>query len=194
MATLKESPSQTAGPFVHIGCVPQSAGLAQRHMGSQLGTSMITEELQESSISIDIMVFDGAGDLVKDALIEIWQAGPEGEYANTHGFTNWGRQNSDLDTGLARFTTLKPGIVKSTDTESGTHPQQSPHILVWIVARGINLGLTTRIYFPDEDNSNDPVLALAGERSSSLIAEKTAQGYRHTIYLQGPNETVFFDV
>jgi len=113
MATLKESPSQTAGPFVHIGCVPQSAGLAQRHMGSQLGTSMITEELQESSISIDIMVFDGAGDLVKDALIEIWQAGPEGEYANTHGFTNWGRNTSTTVasySGMDRCTWYQPGV------------------------------------------------------------------------------------
>ena len=194
MATLKESASQTAGPYVHIGCLPQSAGLAPKRMGAQLGSSMITAEWQQASISLDILIFDGASDPVKDAMIEIWQAGPEGEFANTKGFSNWGRKSADPDSGLTRFNTLKPGVVKAVVNESGTQPQQSPHILVWIVARGINMGLTTRIYFPDEDNAKDPTLALAAERSGSLIAEKTAQGYRHSIHLQGPNETVFFDV
>ena len=184
MSGLKESPSQTAGPYVHIGCAPQSAGLEQRTMGKQLGTRMILDGAQSDVITVDITVLDGSGDLVKDALIEIWQTGPEGTYEPSDGFANWGRQATDLDTGLARFTTLKPAAIAG----------QAPHILVWIVARGVNLGLMTRIYFPDEDNKSDPAILLAGNRSDRLVAAQSQTGYAHAIYLQGPKETVFFDV
>ena len=184
MAQFKESPSQTAGPYVHIGCVPQTAGLERRGMGPQLGGEMVFDDADGHRIKIDITVLDGAGDAVKDALIEIWQATPHGQLAPTDGFSNWGRQATDLATGHAVFDTLKPGASQG----------QSPHILVWIVARGVNLGLTTRIYFPDEDNSGDGVLTLAGDRAGTLIATKSDAGYSHIIRLQGPQETVFFDV
>jgi protocatechuate 3,4-dioxygenase alpha subunit len=184
MSDLKESPSQTAGPYVHIGCAPQTAGLEQRSMGPQLGMDMITNGSDVKGITLDITVMDGAGDLVNDALIEIWQATPDGQFVATNTFANWGRQASDLQTGSAVFRTFKPGAPQG----------QAPHILVWIVARGINLGLITRIYFPDEENVNDAVLALAADRAASLIATKTDTGYAHVIRLQGPQETVFFDV
>ncbi|WP_341368484.1 protocatechuate 3,4-dioxygenase subunit alpha [Yoonia sp. BS5-3] len=180
---LKESPSQTAGPYVHIGCAPQTAGLERRGMGPQLGRDMVRSDTAEK-IDLMLTVRDGADDLVKDALIEIWQANADGGYAADERFSNWGRQATDLSTGLARFETIKPPASAN----------QAPHILVWIVARGINLGLTTRIYFPDENNGSDPVLALAGTRAGTLIAEKAPSGYAHTIHLQGPQETVFFDV
>ena len=184
MADLKESPSQTAGPYVHIGCVPQTAGLEQRGTGSQLGVNMVKDKGSADAISLEISVLDGAGDAVKDALLEIWQAGPDGTFSATTAFQNWGRRATDLSTGVARFDTLKPAAL----------PGQAPHILVWIAARGINLALTTRVYFPDENNTDDPVLALASDRAQTLIARKTANGYAHTIRLQGPEETVFFDV
>lgn len=181
MAKLKESPSQTAGPYVHIGCLPVSAGLEPRGMGPELGGQMITGAPDGVPITLELSVLDGANDPVKDALIEIWQAGPEGGFGVTPGFQNWGRQGADLTTGIARFETLKPGGA-------------SPHILVWIAARGINLALCTRIYFPDEDNSADPAFRLAGDRADTLLAEKTANGYVHVIRLQGDGETVFFDI
>ena len=179
---LKESPSQTAGPYVHIGCAPQSAGLEQRGYGPQFGTTMVADGGE--AITLDITVLDGANDLVKDALIEIWQPGPEGQFTPSNYFTNWGRQSTDLATGIAHFHTLKPGATND----------QAPHVLLWIVARGINLGLTTRLYFPDEDNLTDPVFQLAGDRADTMLATKTETGYSHTIHLQGDNETVFFDV
>jgi len=179
--TLKESPSQTAGPYVHIGCAPQTAGLEQRGMGHELGGDMV---FGRESITLEITVLDGAGAPVRDALVEIWQADPEGKLAPTNGFRNWGRKPADLSSGTAQFETLKPG--KSAG--------QAPHILVWIAARGINLGLTSRIYFPDEDNEKDAIFALAGARASTLVATKTDTGYAHAIRLQGDNETVFFDV
>jgi len=178
----KESPSQTAGPYVHIGCVPRTAGLEPRGFGDELGQKMVLSDAE--TITIEIIVLDGANDPVKDALIEIWQADPTGSYAPSASFRNWGRQACDLSTGFARFETLKPG-------HNGS---QAPHILVWIAARGINLGLTTRIYFPDEDNASDPVFLLAGPRASTLIATKTEAGYSHEVHLQGTDETVFFDV
>ncbi len=183
MAELKESPSQTAGPYVHIGCVPQTAGLEQRGMGQQLGGTMVLAPSVDP-ITLEITVLDGAGDAVKDALLEIWQASPEGGYEASERFNNWGRLATDLETGLAQFETAKPAPVQG----------QAPHVLVWIAARGINLALTTRIYFPDEDNANDPVIARAKKRADTLIATKTEAGYAHTIHLQGPQETVFLDV
>ncbi|EBA14034.1 protocatechuate 3,4-dioxygenase, alpha subunit [Roseobacter sp. CCS2] len=151
-------------------------------MGSQLGTTMVSEG--RDSLTLCIKLLDGDDAPVKDALIEIWQADPSGNYTPSDTFRNWGRQASDLSTGIARFETLKPG----------RNGDQAPHILVWLVARGINLGLTTRIYFPDEDNTSDPVFALAGARADTLIATQTVDGFEHIIRLQGGNETVFFDV
>ncbi len=179
---LKESPSQTAGPYVHIGCAAQTAGLEKRGMGDQLGGQMVPAG--QDTVTLAITILDGSGEPVKDALIEIWQAGQNGDYTTSDEFQNWGRQASDLSSGVAHFETLKPG-------RNGT---QASHILVWIVARGINLGLTTRIYFPDEDNTSDPVFRLAGARANTLVASQTHVGYTHTIRLQGANETVFFDV
>lgn len=178
---LKESPSQTAGPYVHIGCAPQTAGLEQRKFGPELGRKMV---LDGTPMTLDIVVLDGAGETVRDALVEIWQVGRDGSYVPSKTFRNWGRQLADLKTGQIHFETLKPASIDG----------QAPHILVWIAARGINLALTTRIYFPDEDNSSDPVHALAGARFETLVAKPTKQGYTHTIHLQGENETVFFDV
>ena len=184
MSELKESPSQTAGPFVHIGCMPQVAGLEQRGMGRPLGAQMVLGNPEGQRIALELQVVDGAGEVVEDALLEIWQATPDGQFTPTDTFSNWGRQAINAHSGYAVFETLKPGAAFG----------QAPHILIWIVARGINLGLITRVYFPDEDNSGDTVLALAADRASSLIATRTAMGYAHTIYLQGPQETVFFDV
>ncbi|MGJ8623059.1 MAG: protocatechuate 3,4-dioxygenase subunit alpha [Yoonia sp.] len=186
MSDLKESPSQTAGPYVHIGCVPKFAGLTGMYGDVDPGSVMITDADAGEKITLTCTVFDGEGVPLKDAMIEIWQAGPEGAYGETAGFSNWGRGATDSETGLVRFETLKPGAVDG----------QAPHLLVWIVARGINLGLTTRIYFEDEadQNSNDPVFQLAGDRAVTLVAKKTDGGYSHDIYLQGDQETVFFDV
>lgn len=184
MADLKESPSQTAGPYVHIGCVPTFAGLEGMYGGHDLGSSMITGDVEGERITLSFLVIDAEGEPLKDAMVEIWQPGPDGSFGPTRGFSHWGRQPTDADTGEAAFETLKPGA-------SG---DQAPHVLVWIAARGINIALTTRVYFPDEDNSRDSVFSLAGDRASTLVAEKRSGGYHHVIRLQGDSETVFFDV
>ena len=78
----------------------------------------------------------------------------------------------------------------------------APHVNLWIVARGINIGLNTRMYFSDEAAANaaDPVLNLIEweVRRNTLIAQRDDRGgkrvYKFDINLQGPQETVFFDI
>jgi protocatechuate 3,4-dioxygenase alpha subunit len=101
-----------------------------------------------------------------------------------------------LTTGLFRFETIKPGRVALADGRP-----MAPHVTVWIVARGINIGLHTRMYFTDEAAANaaDPVLARIADprRRATLLAARGEQDglpcYRFDIHLQGPDETVFLD-
>ena len=146
--------------------------------------------------------------MLKDVLIEIWQANAAGKYAHPadrqagkaldKNFRGWGRACTDFDTGVYAFDTIKPGAVMGRDGRL-----MAPHINVWIVARGINLGLNTRLYFSDEAaaNAKDPVLGVIEwtERRATLIAQreerkKAAPVYRFDIRLQGDGETVFFDI
>ena len=193
----KESPSQTAGPYVHIGCVPNFCGIGGV-WDEDLGAEMVNEETRGARISITGVVLDGTDTPLKDALVEIWQADTTGRYPGNDprgpadpNFTGWGRQAGDYTTGEWTFQTIKPGGVPFPGGGD-----QAPHISFWIVARGINLGLQTRMYFPDEDNSADPILGRLEHqnRVPTLIAEKTGEGaYRFDIRLQGAGETVFFD-
>ena len=197
---LKESPSQTAGPYVHIGCVPNFLGIDGVYE-NDLGKTMVNDETEGKRIAITGRVIDGTGTPLKDALLEIWQADSNGLYnspSETRGaadpnFAGWGRQPTDLKSGVFRFDTIKPGRVPFTDGRL-----QAPHVNFWIVARGINLGLNTRMYFADEEDANaeDPVLARIEHRVrvQTLLAEPIDEGYRFDIHLQGDNETIFFDI
>lgn len=197
---LKESPSQTAGPYVHIGCTPNFTGI--EIYGGDLGTEMKTGPVKGEEITIKGIVYDGTGTPMRDAMIEIWQPDAAGLFASANetrgkadpNFTGWGRSPGDMDTGEFTFETVKPGAVPFPDGR-----MQAPHITVWIVARGINLGLHTRIYFADETDANaaDPILTRIEHQSRipTLLAEKSADGsYRFDIHLQGPKETIFFDI
>jgi protocatechuate 3,4-dioxygenase, alpha subunit len=186
---LKESASQTAGPYVHIGLTPNFCGIAGVY-AHDLGREMLGEKTKGERIVVAGRVFDGGGLVLKDALIEIWQADSAGHY-NSEGFQGWGRCSTDMDTGVFKFETIKPGSVPHPNGD-----QQAPHITFWIVARGINLGLNTRMYFADEDNSSDPVLKKIEhkERGNTLVAMRSGNTFNFDIHLQGENETVFFDI
>lgn len=196
---LKETPSQTAGPYVHIGLAPGAAGFDI--YARELGRDIAGPDAPGTRIRVEGVVFDGTGAPVRDALLEVWQADANGIHAHPEdprhakvapGFRGWGRVISDFDSGLWAFDTVKPGPVAGRDGR-----MMAPHISLWIVARGINIGLGTRIYFSDEDNSADPVLALIEQapRRETLIAAKTGSGlYRFDIRLQGAGETVFLDI
>lgn len=195
---LKESPSQTAGPYVHIGLTPNKLGIAGIYP-SDLGESPIRDGAKGQAITITGTVQDGAGMILRDALIECWQADAAGIYpgndprgAADPNVTGWARIIADFESGEWVLKTVKPGRVPFPDGRL-----MAPHIALWIVARGINLGLQTRIYFEDEDNESCPVLQRIEHRDrvKTLIAKRTDPGaYRFDLILQGANETVFFDM
>lgn len=196
---LRESPSQTAGPYVHIGLTPNFCGIGGVYP-ADLGATMVSDKTRGERIGLRIRVLDGTGTPLKDALIEIWQADADGFYnspaelrgAADPNFFGWGRCPTDMDTGLCTFETIKPGRVPFRDGSL-----MAPHITLWIVARGINLGLHTRLYFSDEEKANaeDAILARIEHRIRvpTLIAERTGDIYVFDVHLQGEKETVFFD-
>jgi protocatechuate 3,4-dioxygenase, alpha subunit len=200
LGRLKESPSQTAGPYVHIGLTPNFCGIAGVYAGD-LGASMINANTKGERIKVRSKIIDGAGMPLKDALVEIWQADADGLYnspselrgtADPH-FTGWGRHATSMESGEVVFETIKPGRVPFKDGRP-----MAPHITFWIVARGINIGLHTRMYFGDEEKANaeDPVLARIEHRIRvpTLIAPREGDTYTFDIHLQGEKETVFFDI
>ncbi|GAA0004781.1 hypothetical protein BRDID11002_47840 [Bradyrhizobium diazoefficiens] len=99
-------------------------------------------------------------------------------------FRGWGRAGSDFDSGLVTFETIKPGAI--TD-KAGR--KCAPHVNVWIVARGINIGLNTRLYFSDEEaaNAGDPVLNLIEQpaRRKTLIATRSERAWEGRVFLHG---------
>lgn len=201
---LKESASQTAGPYVHIGLAPGAAGF--KIFEQELGQDIAGPSAAGERITVEGTVIDGAGAPLKDVLIEIWQANAAGIYAHPadrrsgeveEGFRGWGRVITDFATGRWSFDTVKPGVVPGRNGRP-----MAPHLNLWIVARGINIGLNTRMYFGDETEANakDPVLNMIEQeiRRPTLIAKREEQDgkvvYRFDIRLQGENETVFLDV
>lgn len=178
--SLGSTPSQTVGPYLSIG-LPWEDG------------PTVVPEGTPGAVWIRGVVTDGAGAPVPDALIETWQADPDGRFDHPDdprgakpGFRGFGRCPTD-DDGRYGILTLLPGAV----------PGQAPHIDVSVFARGLLHRVVTRIYFPDnaEANAADPVLAtVPEERRHTLVAEKTDDGYRFDVRLQGEGETVFFDV
>lgn len=198
---LRETASQTAGPYVHIGLAPGAAGFDIYRQ--ELGHDICGPNAKGERIRVEGVVIDGMGAPIKDVLLEVWQANADGHYAHPEGgeveegFRGWGRVITDFETGEWGFETVKPGAVAGREGVT-----QAPHLNFWLVARGINIGLNTRMYFSDEvdANSTDPVLRLIEweHRRATLIAERTERDgvpvYRFEIRLQGDDETVFFDV
>ena len=159
-------------------------------------------------IRIEGRIFDGSGSSTRDIMVEIWQANAAGRYNHPADrqedkptdptFRGWGRTGTDFETGLYTFETIKPGAVIGRKG----HRPMAPHVNVWLAARGINIGLSTRMYFSDEAEANarDPVLNIVEpqERRDTLIAQREERGgeivYVFDIHLQGERETVFFDI
>ncbi|MEM8800877.1 MAG: protocatechuate 3,4-dioxygenase subunit alpha [Pseudomonadota bacterium] len=199
---LRETPSQTAGPYVHIGLAPGAAGFDIYR--EELGHDIAGPNAKGERIRVEGLVVDGIGSPVKDVLLEAWQANADGIYAHPEhpgeveaGFRGWGRVITDFETGEWGFETVKPGPVMGRNGA-----MMAPHINLWLIARGINIGLNTRLYFEDEAEANarDPVINLIewGKRRATLIARKSERAgmsvYRFDIRLQGEDETVFFDI
>jgi protocatechuate 3,4-dioxygenase alpha subunit len=201
---LPETPSQTAGPYVHIGLIPQQAGfdIFEKNFSNDLAAAGVEGE----RITIEGRVLDGLGRATKDVLLETWQANAAGRYNHPadnqnkpldQRFRGWARTGTDFATGVYTIRTIKPGSVVGRKGRKA----MAPHINIWLAARGINIGLATRMYFSDEEaaNAQDPVLNIVDppERRQTLIATRSERDgivvYTFDIRLQGDGETVFFD-
>jgi len=188
------TPSQTVGPFFAYGLTPNG----NYSWNDAFTNNLLTPDVSGERIRIEGFVYDGDGANVPDAMLEIWQADAQGRFSDpqdSRGLTNssfkgFGRCGTGAE-GYS-FETIKPGAVPGLNGNN-----QAPHIVLAIFGRGMTMQSMTRIYFDDEPaNAGDEVMALVPEdRRATLIAKKTAPGvYRFDIYLQGDNETVFFDV
>jgi protocatechuate 3,4-dioxygenase alpha subunit len=209
------TPSQTVGPYLGLG-LPWDEGPHAAAPGTP------------GAIVLHGLVLDGEGEPVPDALVETWQAAPDGGFghawhdpgddvdggavADGHDRTGGGpvdRGADDGGTGPAEFrgfarsptspdgrwavTTLKPGRVPTPDGRRW----QAPHVDVSVFARGLLHRVVTRLYFDDEAaaNADDPLLRTVDpDRRATLVAVADDAGYRLDIVLQGPRETVFFDL
>lgn len=193
---LRQTPSQTVGPFFSFGLAPEQYGYAFRSIA---GAVLVDDSTPGSRIRIVGRVYDAEANVLSDALIEIWQADAEGRYAHpadtrssNTAFKGFGRTGTGTDPeNRFIFDTVMPGAVAG----------QAPHINVIVLARGMLNHLYTRLYFEDqvEANARDPVLlAVPPERRGTLLARRDSTAapttYRFDIRLQGDGETVFFDV
>lgn len=195
---LPETPSQTAGPYVHIGLALAAAGNPVRER--EIWNRLARPEAPGQHIRLIGRVFDGNGHLVRDAFLEFWQADHQGiyqaDYRLEQAFNSFGRTATTFDAGEWELFTVKPGVVSNAAGVA-----MAPHINVALFARGVNIHLQTRLYFGDEEQANavDPVLKLIEqpERRQTLVASRCeAEGmvtYRFDIRIQGNDETVFFD-
>jgi protocatechuate 3,4-dioxygenase, alpha subunit len=182
------TPSQTIGPFFHDALVDEDH-------------SKLVATGHPFAVRIEGTVYDGAGDPVPDAMVEIWQANEAGRYTDPTDdrenlpldpdtFSGFGRSDT-VEGGKFSFLTVKPGPVPG----AGGSPQ-APHVMVSVFARGLLKRLVTRIYFPDEEDANaqDPVLSSIEESKlrDTLIAREEGGVLRFDIHLQGDNQTAFF--
>lgn len=178
MTILNPTPGQTVGPFFHYG-LPYDGGAELVPAG------------HADAIRLHGTVFDGAGDPVPDALIEIWQADAEGSIVQEPGslhrdgwtFTGWGRAATDA-AGHYSFSTLVPGA---------TGDGAAPFFAVTVFARGLLDRLFTRAYVPEHPSLADDTLltSLPADRRATLVATADASGFVFDIRLQGENETAF---
>ena len=163
------TPAQTVGPYFSIGLPWEDGPLV----------------VPDGDVWIRGHVLDGEREPIPDALIETWQADPEGAY-EVEGFRGFGRCPTDEE-GAYAIRTVKPGAVG----------EQAPHIALTLFARGLLHRVVTRIYFPEDTDAHarDPVLSGLDEAArSTLVAVREGDGYRFDVRLQGPDETVFFSV
>jgi len=185
------TPSQTAGPFFHLG-LTTTRSVAE----------IADAKAQGEHLTLICRVFDGEGNALNDAMIEIWQADAEGRYNHPDDPQNklcdphcagFGRMATD-ENGVCVFETIKPGRVLAND--GGL---QAPHLNLSVFARGVLKRLATRLYFSgDPSNPGDPVLSLVPpNRRETLMAHPDPArpgAWRFDVHLSGNRETVFFDI
>ena len=176
---LSPTPGQTVGPFFHYA-LPYDAGHELVPPG------------RADALRLHGFVYDGAGEPVPDALLEIWQPDADGRIPREPGalhrdgftFTGFGRAATDA-TGHYSFSTVVPGA---------TAPGAAPFFAVIVFARGLLNRLFTRAYLPGDDAALAADALLSGvepDRRATLVALADEQGFRFDVHLQGAGETVF---
>ncbi|HYE48620.1 MAG TPA: protocatechuate 3,4-dioxygenase subunit alpha [Azospirillaceae bacterium] len=204
----RQTPSQTVGPYFHYG-LTWKGGADLTGGAGDLGARMdlippghyvlnpgggVRRPVRGEPVEIAGVVRDGDGQPVPDAMVEIWQADADGRYApdgGPGGFIGFGRSATGKDGGFI-FRTVKPGRVPGPGGRL-----QAPHVAIGVFGRGLLRRLATRLYFADDPaTAGDPILALVpADRRTTLLARPEGPGrYRFDILLQGPGETVFFDL
>jgi protocatechuate 3,4-dioxygenase, alpha subunit len=196
MTTLKQTPSQTVGPYFAYGLCPEQYNF---DLKSLFTPAVADHEAAGEHITVIGQVFDGDGNVIGDAMIEVSQVDSEGRYpasraeVEASGFRGFARVGTGTDS-QKRFIveTVKPG--RASENEA-------PHLDVIVTMRGMLLHTFTRIYFDDEAaaNESDPVLGLVpAARRGTLVARRepgtSKTVYRFDIHMQGDKETVFFDL
>ncbi|MFA7667541.1 MAG: protocatechuate 3,4-dioxygenase subunit alpha [Burkholderiaceae bacterium] len=192
---LKQTPSQTVGPYFAYGLTSTQYGYP---LASLFGAVLADRHAAGRHLRIIGQVLDGQGQPVDDALVEIAQPDATGRWpASTEeiaasGFRGFGRMGTGTEADRRfEFRTVMPGVAT---------PGEAPFVLVILTMRGMLNHAFTRIYFDGEAaNASDPVLtSVPAERRHTLIAQRADDGqgivYRFDIRMQGPDETVFFDV
>lgn len=177
--THEKTPGQTVGPFFAFGTVyPKMHEVVFPH--------------SPGSIVLSGTVYDGAGQPIPDALVEIWSTDAEGNIPRARGsrrrddhtFTGFGR-SATTDEGHYEFWTVNPGSARG----------EAPFFAAVVFARGLPDKLHTRIYLPEDPDrlAADPLLAsLEPDERATLIATRLPNGgLHHDIRLQGEKETVF---
>jgi len=183
---LDETPFQTAGPFLHIGCMPNAIKIEKLYQ-NDLGKTPFKNKKESELITIEGSVFDGNGIALDDVMLETWQCDEKGKFREDNGFA---RFVPNALTKKFMLKTVKPGSIKSFDRII-----HSPHISLSISSRGLNMTLNTRIYFEDDELKNDPLLSIINNNLNSLIAKKIKKNsYLFDIFLQGTRETIFLDI
>jgi protocatechuate 3,4-dioxygenase alpha subunit len=203
-----QTPAQTVGPFFQQGLTrarEQASVPGAGPTSAELISNVLCDERTEGQrISVEGTVYDGLGEPVVDALIEIWQANGAGRYnhpldlsqpSGEPPFVGFGRAASD-ETGSYIFHSIKPGRVSGP---SGSI--QAPHLNVILAARGMARHAFTRIYFEsDPELPEDPVLLrVPAARRHTLLARSLGErqginSFRFDLHLQGESETVFFEL
>ncbi|GGR42871.1 protocatechuate 3,4-dioxygenase subunit alpha [Streptomyces netropsis] len=171
--SLPATPSQTIGPF-HGTALPFPGGGEAAPVG------------HPDTITVHGCLSDGDGAPVPEALLEFWQAAPDGSLVGAPGSL---RRDGAAFTGFGRVVTRDDGRY----TLRTLPPGGAPYLALCLLVPGLTRHLFTRVYlaFPE----HDPLIeALPPARRATLLAAPEAGGhrtYRFDIRLRGGAETVF---
>jgi protocatechuate 3,4-dioxygenase alpha subunit len=184
MEKFSQTPSQTVGPFFAYSLTAKQYGY---NYNSIITDSLVDESVEGERILITGRIFDGQGNVIPDAIIELIQYFEidNQEIKSKIARVGTGTSNDSSFT----FTTIKPKAING----------QTPFIGVIIMMRGSLHHLHTRLYFSDENNQQDLLLnSIPQDRRNSLIANKLQKNnqvfYEFNIRMQGENETIFFEI